>query len=178
MIAFRHADPRFPFLWEADNQPAARWHGEGEGPVHYLSDTPHGAWAELLRHEEIRDPEDLAGIRRAIWAVELTEPPTESANLDESLLTGGQETYESCRREAARVRSRGEKGMRVPSAALLPGQACGWVVDAGQMAGPERDGFNWVLFGHRPDLVGWPISSGAAPPEELLPRIRHFLAAD
>jgi hypothetical protein len=34
-------------------QPPMRWHGPGEGPVQYLSDTPTGAWAELLRHEEV-----------------------------------------------------------------------------------------------------------------------------
>jgi hypothetical protein len=28
--------------------------------------TPDGAWAELLRHEEITDPEDAATIRRAL----------------------------------------------------------------------------------------------------------------
>ena len=32
MIAFRHADPRFPFLWERGTQPAGRWHAMGEGP--------------------------------------------------------------------------------------------------------------------------------------------------
>ena len=38
-----------------------------EAPVHYFSDTPDGAWAEFLCHEEITDPEDLPGIRRALW---------------------------------------------------------------------------------------------------------------
>ena len=52
MIVFRQADPRYPFLWESPDQPAGRWHGPGEGPAHYFSDTPVGAWAELLRHED------------------------------------------------------------------------------------------------------------------------------
>ena len=73
MIVFRHADPRLPFLWEDARQPPGRWHGGGEGPAHYFSDTPDGAWAELLRHEEIRDPADLATLRRAIWAVEIPD---------------------------------------------------------------------------------------------------------
>lgn len=29
---FRHADPRYPFLWEDASQPVARWHGAGEVP--------------------------------------------------------------------------------------------------------------------------------------------------
>ena len=67
MIVFRHADPRFPFLWETASQPSGRWHAAGQGPAHYLADTPFGAWAELLRHEEITDTADLAGVRRAIF---------------------------------------------------------------------------------------------------------------
>ena len=111
MILFRHADPRFPFLWETASQPAGRWHAPGEGPVHYLADTPDGAWAEFLRHEEIRDPEDLAGIRRV------------------------------------------QEGLR---------------------EGPDRDGQVYVIFGRRPDLVGWPVTFVGSPPEYLLGRVRHL----
>ena len=71
MIVFRHADPRLPFLWETAGQPSGRWHEAGRGPAHYLADTPEGAWAEFLRHEEISDPADLAGVRRAMWAIEI-----------------------------------------------------------------------------------------------------------
>ena len=70
MIAFRHADPRFPFLWEDSSQPAGRWNTAGQ-LTHYFTDTPDGAWAEFLRHEEIFDPEDLLTVRRAPWAVGL-----------------------------------------------------------------------------------------------------------
>lgn len=69
MIVFRQADPRYPFLWDTAAQPPARWHGPGEGPAHYFADTPAGAWAELLRHEEITDPDDAAtlGVRYGPW---------------------------------------------------------------------------------------------------------------
>jgi hypothetical protein len=66
VIVYRHADTRLPFLWESSEQPAARWHGDGEGPVQYFSATPDGAWAEFLRHEEITEPSDLEGVRRAM----------------------------------------------------------------------------------------------------------------
>ena len=56
MIVYRHADTRLPFLWESSGQPAARWHADDEGPVQYFSETPDGAWAEFLRHEEITAP--------------------------------------------------------------------------------------------------------------------------
>ena len=71
MIGYRHADARYPFLWEGFNQPAARWHAFSEGPAHYFADSPDGAWAEFLRHEEITDPADLATIRRALWVADL-----------------------------------------------------------------------------------------------------------
>jgi hypothetical protein len=49
MIAFRHADPRLPFLREDRHQAQARWHDTAEGPVHYFADTPDGAWARSGR---------------------------------------------------------------------------------------------------------------------------------
>jgi hypothetical protein len=53
MIVYRHADPRFLFLWESAAQPSARWHGLDDEPVQYFADTPDGAWAEFLRREGI-----------------------------------------------------------------------------------------------------------------------------
>src|SRR6202011_1235998 len=73
MIVYRHADPRFPFLWESVDQPAARWHGPGEGPVQYFADTPDGAWAKFLRHEGITKESELANVRRALWAIEVPD---------------------------------------------------------------------------------------------------------
>ena len=174
VIVFRHSDRRFPFLWESSDQPAARWHGEGEGPVQYLADTPEGAWAELLRHEEIRTPEDVATIRRALWAVELPQQPARAPELPVEILTGGPDSYGACRDEARRLRARGTVGLVAPSAALLSGGAHGWKVDAGVQPGRPRDGRVIVLFGPRPDLVGWPATIEGRPSEDLLRRVRHF----
>src|SRR5436853_3499817 len=113
MIAFRQVDARYPFLWEDASQPPGRWHGDGEGPVHYFADTPDGAWAEFLRHEEIREPEDLNGIRRALWAVEVPDPGEARAELPEIILFGGIEAYTACQAEAARLRSLGIVEFRV-----------------------------------------------------------------
>lgn len=174
MIAFRHADPRFPFLWESPDQPGGRWHAPGAGPVHYLADTPDGAWAELLRHEEITDPADLAGIRRSLWAIELPELPTDRPELPQAVLHGPPATYPRCRREAALLRAEGRTGLTAPSAALLPAGATGWSVDGGLQPGPPLDGTVFVLFGLRPDLVGWCAVELGAPGADLLPHIRHF----
>lgn len=174
MIGFRHADPRFPFLWENADQPAARWHAVGEGPVHYFCDTPDGAWAEFLRHEEITDPEDLLTIRRTLWAVDLGDEPSRSIKLPMETLTGGPETYTDCQEEAQRLRHRGASRLLAPFAALLPGGARGWRVDGGLQLGPLRNGQVLVLFGRRPDVVGWPAAREGHPGEELLSHVRHF----
>ncbi|MGE0826169.1 MAG: RES domain-containing protein [Candidatus Binatia bacterium] len=174
MIGFRHTDPRFPFLWEGTDQPAGRWHAAGEGPAHYFCDTPDGAWAEFLRHEEISDPADLLTIRRTMWVVELGDEPPRSIDLPMETLMGGPETYTACQEEAWRLRQRGASRLVVSSAALLPGGAQGWRVDGGLQPGPLRDGQVIVLFGRRPELVGWPAAREGWPGEELLSRIRHF----
>lgn len=176
MIAFRHVDPRFPFLWEDPRQPAARWHDTGEGPVQYLADTPDGAWAELLRHEEITTTEDVATIRRALWAIEVPEEPAEVPDLPTSAATGGPETYPRCRAEARRLRGRGARRLTAASAALLPGAAHGWRVDVLVHATARRDGRVIVLFGPRPDLTGWPATVAGRPGDDLLARVRHFTA--
>ena len=105
MIVYRHAEPRLPFLWESADQPAARWHGRGEGPVRYLSDTPDDAWAEFLRHECITEESELVNVRRALWAVELPDLAAEAPQLPGAVLTGGVDTYKECRREATRLRN-------------------------------------------------------------------------
>ncbi|GBC86977.1 hypothetical protein HRbin12_00977 [bacterium HR12] len=177
MIGYRHVDARFPFLWEASDQPPARWHGAGEGPVHTFADTPDGAWAELLRHEEITDPEDVLTIRRGLWAVELGDvEDLPRPRLPRRTLTGGTETYEACRREARRLRARGAVGLVAPSAALREGGAHGWCVDGGLRPGPRRDGRTVVLFGRRPDLVGWAAAAEGRPDPSLLDRVRPLRA--
>jgi hypothetical protein len=175
MIAFRHADPSLPFIWEDPSQPPARWHGAGEGPVTYLADTPDGAWAEFLRHEEITDPEDVATIRRAMWAVEIDDAPAGRPKLAASTMTGGPGSYEACRDEARRLRKAGARRIIAPAAALLPGEACGLRVDGRLQAGPARSGVTIVLLGPQPLAVGWRAAFEGRPSEDLLPRVRPLL---
>lgn len=174
MIGFRHADPRFPFLWEGSSQPGARWHGDGEGPVQYFSDTPDGAWAEFLRHEEIHDPEDLLAVRRSLWAVDLGSEEPGAVKLPLETLTGEAESYCACREEARRLRRAGASALRARSAALRPGKAGGWRVCGGLRRSAERNGETIVLFGARPGALGWRAVFKGRPDEELLAAVRHF----
>lgn len=173
-MVFRHADPRFPFLWETANQPPARWHGSGEGPVHYFSETPDGAWAEFLRHEEIVDPIDLAGVNRSLWSIDLLHAPRSQPRLEAATLTGGISSYAACQREARRIRSLGGRGLVAPSAAIDAPLPSGFRSDGGLQPGPPRAERVFVLFGARPDLVGWAGCHEGRPRPDLLPRVRPF----
>jgi hypothetical protein len=174
MIAFRQVDARYPFLWEGAAQPAGRWHAGGEGPAHYFADTPDGAWAEFLRHEEITDPEDLATIRRQLWAVDIGDAPAVPVRLPEATLTGGPETYARCQDEARRLRTSGTRRIVARSAALARGGAHGFVVDDGVHAGASRDGLVLVVFEAQAGFVGWVAGDSARPAADLLDRVRHY----
>lgn len=176
MIWFRNADTRWPFLWGDPTQPAARWHGPGEGPAHYLADTPDGAWAEFVRHEEIDDPSDLAGVRRHLWAIEVADDePFERPTLPDATLRGGLEAYAACQVEARRLRSGGASALEAPSASLVNGGARGQHVRGVLVEAVERDGRVRVLFGPRSDLRGWLCAEGR-PDERLLPLVRPLAA--
>lgn len=174
MITFRQVDARYPFLWEHNLQPAGRWHAEGDGPAHYFADTPDGAWAEFLRHEEITQPDDLPTIRRQLWAVDIGDQPAERVELAAHFLTGGPDTYGRCQQEAAAMRERGATRLVARSAALIVGGARGMRVQRGVHAAAPRDGDVIVLFGPPDALVGWSAAVDARPAADLLPRVHHY----
>ena len=176
MVLFRHGDPRFPFLWESGPQPPARWHTSQDAPCSYYADTPDGAWAELLRHEGITAEEDLAGIARRLWAVEVPEEVLRAAGrpaLPDTVLLGPLSSYPACQQEAGRLRDGGAVAMLAPSAALISGGARGQQVDAGLQEAAARDGVVLVLFGGSwPQLRGWAASALGAPTARLLALVR------
>jgi hypothetical protein len=175
MIVYRHADPRFPFLWENTEQPPARWQGSGEGPIQYFADTPDGAWAEFLRHEGITAESELVNVLRALWAVEIPDDlNAEVPRVAQAVLTGGLDTYEACQKEARRLRRTGAVALRAPSAALQPESAGGWKVEGGPQPAVDRDGTVLAVFGSRPDFVGWMAAFAARPRSDLLARVRHL----
>jgi RES domain len=174
VIVFRHTDPRYPFLWQNAAQPAARWHGLGDGPAHYFADTPDGAWAEFLRHEGITNPADLGTVRRVVWAVEVPDAPLLRPELSGEVLVGGLDTYPACQGEARRLRGNGAVGLTAPSAALLPGGASGFLIQTGLVPAPARDGNTVVLFGLVPHPVGWKAAVDGRPPDHLLAHVRQL----
>ncbi len=174
-IGFRHCDPRYPFLWTTADQPPARWHAAGEGPANYFCDTPDGAWAEFLRHEEIVDAADLAGVRRSLWAVALPADGYAQVPLGRDLLQDGGQGYGACQARARQLRAQGATRLQTFSAALRPGTAGGWRVrGAAQERAPAgRDGLVWVLYG-TVTLAGWPAAEAASPPQSVLPLVRPW----
>lgn len=176
VIVFRVCDSRFPFLWTLDagkRQPPARWHGRGEGPVQYFANTPAGAWAELLRHEEITDPADLDGISTRIWAIEIHDVQVHEPNLPAAALTSTPDGYDVCRAEARRLRAAGAQRLIAPSAALAMGKGAGFHVgSAGLVRASARDGTVIVHFGTLPEAEGWCAAEGARPDPALLDQIR------
>jgi hypothetical protein len=174
VIGYRQVDRRFPFLWEDSRQPAGRWHAAGEGPVHYFAETPDGAWAELLRHEEIRDPADVATIERSLWAVELPDERLARPALPDRTLTGDPSTYPTCQAQARALRAAGAIGLRAPSAALRPDTPSGWRVDSGLRRAATRLESVVVLFGPHAELVGWAACASGQPRDDLLERVRYY----
>src|SRR5262249_31948187 len=154
------------------SQPAGRWHAAGEGPAHYFADTPDGAWAEFLRHEEITDPEDVQTVRRQMWAVDIGDLPVDQVTLPDATLTGGLETYAECQREARSIREQGVRRIAARTAALLPGGARPLRVRGGVHGAEPRDGLTIVIYGTPGDLRGWIAADTAAPAADLLERVR------
>ena len=154
MIAFRQIDGRYPLLWDTPAQPAGRWHADGEGPAHYFADTPDGAWAEFLRHEEITELDDLATVRRQMWAVEIGEAPTAGVTVADSML-GPPDTYSGCQDEARRLREDARVDRLAAPSAALPGAT--------------------VIVAYAPqEFVAWVAGDAARPAPELLARVRHY----
>lgn len=140
--------------------------------MQYLADTPDGAWAEFLRHEEIEDEIDLLGVSRALWCIEADTGSAVAPRLATSTMTGDQTTYPECQDEARRLRGAGHEAIVAPSAALKLDSAGGYRVEGGFREGPARDGRVFALFGPRPTLVGWLAVEAGSPPTELLSRVR------
>ncbi len=176
---WRNTPPGLPFLWEQDNLFPARWHRRGEGPAQYLADTPSGAWAEFLRHEEILDPDDVAGVARDLWAVDVPRGLVTAAaemTADEGVLLGGPDSYPDCQALAAAARAQGAEAVAAPSAALQGGEAAGWRVDGGLVRAPAHDGRVVVLYGRRPDLVAQRAVAAGHPPPSLVEVVRPLMS--
>lgn len=169
---FRYSSYDVPF-WARANTTNERWHLAGDGPTQYLSVTPDGAWAELIRNENLRSENDLSLVAMPLWQARIEQSrvadyrdfeTAELAGFDpENLIDDSQG---ACQTEGRRLRAAGFAGVLYPSAAL-PGEE------------------NLTLFGPK-ILLPWGssrrLASGipgsqltvGAPPADLLPRVRHL----
>ena len=174
---FRNADARYPFLREDAAQAPARWHGDGEGPVQYLADTPDGAWAEFLRHEAITDPADLQGIERNLWAIEV-ELDTETihrSSMAADSQRGDLTPYPRCQADARSHRADGATALRASSAALDETAAGGQCSEGGALVdAPDRAGQTLAIFGARDGLAGWLCCDRGRPGPRLVHRVRQL----
>ena len=112
-------------------------------------------------------------IRRALWAVDIGDPPSDEPGLPPRTLQGGRESWLACQ-QAAQEHRKHMNGIAAPSAALNSGAASGWRVDGGLRPGPGRDGKVFVLFGRRPDIIGWAAAIDGRPDRDLLPKVHNF----
>lgn len=176
-VAFRWSDYDTP-LWARPNSAAQRWNRTREAPTQYLSLSPEGAWAELIRAEGLTSAADVELARMPLWILQVRETRVADYGTFEKAEAAGfppealvDEDHERCRAEGARLRERGFRGVLAPSAAL-----------------PET--VNLTLFGPRlavewdcPDrrrlgsfVPARQLAIGR-PPDDLLPRVRQRGAA-
>lgn len=170
-VYFRYSSYDVPF-WARANTTDERWHRSGDGATQYLSTTPDGAWAELIRNEKLRSKADLALVSMPLWQARVQQghvadyrdfEVAAKAGFDPEALI--HDDRSACQAEGRRLRKLGFSGILYPSSAL-PGEQ------------------NLALFGPR-ILLPWGaprrLVSGipatrltvGAPPPDLLPRVRH-----
>lgn len=135
-VAYRQVASQHPPMWRSGSrsapqlQPTARWHREGHY-AQYASLTEAAAWAELVRHEEIADPQTRTDNPRALWRVWITEHDVADLRTPEhiarcglpaAMMTArrrdGRPDYRGCQDLADELRSAGYRGLLSPSAAL------------------------------------------------------------
>jgi hypothetical protein len=173
MIVFRHAHPSFPFVWSKENVCEGRWNRANEGPVNYFADTPDGAWAEFLRHEEIREIEDLSYVRRALWAVEIPDEAdvydvSAEAPVSRDVLVGDPKSYAQCQQLKDAAMRKGFNMLKAPSAALARGSRGVRVSGGTTRPGPVARETIFALFGDPCNCTGWMVVETGAPPRHLL----------
>jgi RES domain len=168
--AFRYSNYDTPF-WVRPNTHPGRWHFTGDGPTQYLSATAEGAWADLIRSEDLRSESDVALVRMPLWQARVDqsyvvdystfERAEQSGFAAEALVDDDQER---CRAEGKRLRELGYAGVLAPSPAL-------------------PDATNLTLFGPRVS-ISWDseptlasaipaaVVTRGAPPQGLVARVR------
>lgn len=123
-IAFRWADYDTPF-WARPNRSAGRWNELGDGATQYWCLDPSAPWAELIRHEELREEAELDLLRATLWAARWSIGPLADLGTFESAAEWGvdarvmvDDDQRASRLVARELRARAFAGLLAPSAAL------------------------------------------------------------
>jgi hypothetical protein len=122
-VAFRYSNYDTPF-WVRPNTQPGRWHSPGEGATQYLSTTTDGAWADLIRNEDLRSEADAAMVSMPLWQARVetylvdysTFALAERSGFAADALVD--DDQQRCRAEGRRLRDLGYAGVLAPSAAL------------------------------------------------------------
>lgn len=181
-LGFRVCDRRHPFLWTKPGQATGRWNRAGDQPVHYLASTPTVAWAEWIRHQEIDEPGDLAGVAAALWAVLIPDSWTAQelpqVSLPLQAVLGTTSDAQRARLNLVdQLKRQGAQGLLAASAALhqshdtLP---CTQVIADGEQAATlAMPAHVILLWCEAEQLPGWCCVAEGRPGPELLPLVRR-----
>jgi RES domain-containing protein len=173
VVAYRLAGWDTP-LWASPNRRAGRFHAEGDPPTQYWSLHPMTPWAELLRYDDRRTPEEADDVRARLWVGRLELDGVRRIGfadasrvqlVDADLVD---DDWSACQALARRLRSRrrGPVGLRVPSAAL-PGTE-NVVLFGERVAAP----YQVDPVDRRLDVPVAHAAESARPLAELLPFVR------
>lgn len=181
-LGFRVCDRRHPFLWSGAGQASGRWNRTGDQPVHYLASTPTVAWAEWIRHQEITDPGDLAGVAAALWAVLIPqewgakELDSVAMHLDQ-VLDSSREAQDARLALVEHLKKKGAQGLLAPTASLhhsdkvMPAvRVSNGTEQPEQLAVPAQVILLWC---EARLLPGWCCVPEGRPGAELLPLVRR-----
>lgn len=123
-VAFRWADYDTPF-WARSNRSEGRWNALGDGPTQYWCLDPVAPWAELARHEGLREEAELDLLRATLWAARWSVGPLADLGTFEKAEAWGVEPrvlvnddHRRSRALARMLRERAFAGLLAPSAAL------------------------------------------------------------
>jgi len=172
-VAYRWSDYDTP-LWSRPNSSAQRWNRTREAPTQYTSLTSEGAWAELIRVEDLGSVADVHRVSMPLWVLHVRESHVADYGTFEKADAAGfppealvDEDHERCRAEGTRLRDNGFRGVLAPSAAL-PG-AVNLTLFGARLAvewGCDEDRRLAAFVSVRQLAVGYP-------PDDLLPRVRR-----
>jgi RES domain-containing protein len=123
-VAFRYSDYDTPF-WARANTSPGRWHSSGEPATQYLCTAVDGAWAELIRAEELITEESVAQVRMPMWVARVDQKMIADYSSFEAADNAGfaadaliDEDWHRCQEEGRRLRDAAVAGVLAPSAAL------------------------------------------------------------